>query len=82
MSDIIFRKRYKIIKQIGEGGMAKVYLANDLYLKRNIALKVLKPETLSDAASMERFKKEITASTNLVHENIVQVYDVDFHDGK
>ena len=78
MEGLTFKHRYQVKELIGEGGMSKVYLCDDIFLKREVALKVLKKETLQDVSAMERFKKEITASTNLLHKNIVQVYDVDF----
>lgn len=78
----IFKNRYEIKRIIGDGGMATVYLASDHFLKRDIALKVLKQATLKDMASMERFKKEIIASTSLHNVNVVEIYDVDCEDGQ
>lgn len=68
--------RYEIIKQIGKGGMADVYLALDKVLNREVAIKVLKSDLESDATSLERFEREATAATRLIHPNIVEIYDV------
>lgn len=77
----VLKNRYEVRQIIGDGGMATVYLAYDHFLRREIALKVLKQSTLKDMASMERFKKEIIASTSLHNVNVVEIYDVDFEDG-
>ena len=66
--------RYRIEGRIGEGGMATVYLAEDLKHKRKVALKVLKPE-LSAVLGGERFLNEITVTANLHHPHILQLYD-------
>ncbi len=68
--------RYEIIKEIGNGGMANVYLALDTYLNREVAIKVLKGDMSNDPVSLERFKREANASTKLSHPNAVDVYDV------
>ena len=68
--------RYEIIKEIGKGGMANVYLALDTYLSREVAIKVLKGDMSNDPVSLERFKREANASTKLSHPNAVDVYDV------
>ena len=66
--------RYQIERHIGEGGMATVYLAQDLKHKRKVAVKVLKPE-LSAILGGERFLKEIEVTANLQHPNILPLYD-------
>ncbi len=78
MIGLLFKRRYRTLKKIGEGGMAVVYLANDRVLDRKVAIKILKSTMLEDVSAMQRFKKEVKAATTLVHQNIVQVYDVDF----
>lgn len=75
-------KRYRIIKNIGKGGMADVYLALDTILNREVAIKVLKGELSSDPISLERFKREAHATTCLSHPNIVDIYDVGEDDGR
>lgn len=73
--------RYEIIKTIGEGGMANVYLANDTILERNVAIKVLRGDLSSDEKFIRRFKREALSVSNLSHPNIVEVYDVGEEDG-
>ncbi|MDO4940214.1 MAG: Stk1 family PASTA domain-containing Ser/Thr kinase [Erysipelotrichaceae bacterium] len=68
--------RYEIIKLIGKGGMADVYLAMDTILNREVAIKILKDNLSSDPVALQRFSREALASTELSHPNIVDVYDV------
>ena len=68
--------RYQIIKTIGEGGMANVYLAYDTILDRNVAVKVLRGDLASDEKFVRRFQREALAASSLSHPNIVEVYDV------
>ncbi|MHC9536861.1 Stk1 family PASTA domain-containing Ser/Thr kinase [Dellaglioa sp. BT-FLS60] len=79
--DTIFNERYKIINSLGEGGMANVYLATDLILDRLVAVKVLRVDLRDDQDTVRRFKREALATTELVHPNIVNVYDVGEVDG-
>lgn len=73
--------RYEIIKTIGEGGMANVYLANDTILERKVAIKVLRGDLSNDEKFIRRFKREALSVSNLSHPNIVEVYDVGEEDG-
>ncbi len=66
--------RYKIERHLGEGGMANVYLAEDLKHHRKVAVKVLRPE-LAAILGAERFLKEIEVTANLQHPNILPLYD-------
>ncbi len=66
--------RYKIESHLGQGGMATVYLAEDIRHKRKVALKVLRPE-LAAVIGAERFLQEITVTANLQHPNILALYD-------
>ncbi|WP_412988143.1 Stk1 family PASTA domain-containing Ser/Thr kinase [Pediococcus siamensis] len=68
--------RYRIIDALGEGGMADVYLAHDLILKRNVAVKLLRFDLQNDDQTIKRFQREALSTTELVHPNIVSVYDV------
>lgn len=68
--------RYQIIKSIGEGGMANVYLAYDTILDRNVAVKVLRGDLSSDEKFVRRFQREALSASSLSHPNIVEVYDV------
>lgn len=68
--------RYQIIKSIGEGGMANVYLAYDTILDRNVAVKILRGDLASDEKFVRRFQREALAASSLYNQNIVEVYDV------
>ena len=74
--------RYEIVKSIGEGGMANVYLATDNILNRNVAVKVLRGDLSSDEKFIRRFQREALSVSNLSHPNIVEVYDVGEEDGQ
>jgi serine/threonine protein kinase len=67
---------YEVIKPLGEGGMGTVYLGRQLSLDRNVALKVMKPELASSPAFVARFTREAYAAAQLVHHNVVQIYDI------
>lgn len=73
--------RYQIIKSIGEGGMANVYLAFDTILERNVAVKVLRGDLANDEKFVRRFQREALSASSLSHPNIVEVYDVGEDDG-
>lgn len=75
-------ERYEIVKSIGEGGMANVYLANDKILDRKVAVKVLRGDLSSDDKFIRRFQREALSVSNLSHPNIVEVYDVGEEDGE
>ena len=70
--------RYKIIGKIGSGGMANVYLAQDLILERQVAVKMMSLTFNEDEESdnLRRFQREALSSTELIHPNIVNIYDV------
>lgn len=72
----LLNERYKIIRQIGSGGMAIVYLARDIILERDVAIKALKREYVHDTEFTTRFDREAQAATSLNHPNIVSIYDV------
>lgn len=74
--------RYQIIKTIGEGGMANVYLARDLILDRNVAVKVLRGDLADDEKFVRRFQREALSASKLSHPNIVEMYDVGEDNGK
>ncbi len=67
--------RYHLLEAIGTGGMAEVFHARDLHLQREVALKVLRQDLIVDPTFRERFLQEARAAANLVHPNIVTVYD-------
>src|SRR5512138_3604326 len=66
--------RYRVERELGAGGMATVYLADDLRHSRRVAIKVLRPE-LAAALGAERFLREITTTASLRHPHIVPLYD-------
>ena len=68
--------RYKIIRSLGEGGMANVYLAHDLVLDRDVSVKLLRLDLRDDPQTKKRFQREAMAATQLNDPNIVGVYDV------
>ena len=74
--------RYEIIRNIGEGGMANVYLAYDIILNRNVAVKVLRGDLSDDEKFVRRFQREANAASSLHHPNIVEMYDVGEDNGK
>ncbi|MBQ8248780.1 MAG: Stk1 family PASTA domain-containing Ser/Thr kinase [Clostridia bacterium] len=76
----VFDKRYRIIKVIGIGGMAVVFEATDLLMRRNVAVKMLKDEINNDVQSVKRFINESKAVAMLSHPNIVNIYDVSVKD--
>lgn len=68
--------RYKILETIGGGGMANVYLAHDMILDRDVALKMLRLDFANDEEFIRRFHREAQSATSLAHPNIVNIYDV------
>ena len=67
---------YQVVEELGRGGMGAVYLARQLSLDRNVALKVMNPKWARDAAFVARFVREAYAAAQLVHHNVVQTYDI------
>ena len=72
----VLDNRYKIVKVIGKGGMAIVFEALDLAMKRVVALKILKDDVAKDPQSVKRFVNESKAISMLSHQNIVSIYDI------
>ncbi len=68
--------RYQILRMIGEGGMANVYLAHDIILDRDVAVKVLRGDLAGDEKFVRRFQREAISASSLSHPNIVEMYDV------
>ena len=68
--------RYEIVKSIGEGGMANVYLAIDVILDRKVAIKILRGDLANDEKFIRRFQREALSASSLSHPNIVEMYDV------
>lgn len=77
----ILGNRYEIIQKVGNGGMATVYKATDLVLKRYVAVKILRDEFTTDEEFIKRFETEAQSAAKLVHPNIVSIFDVGVDNG-
>jgi beta-lactam-binding protein with PASTA domain len=75
MIDTLFDGRYRIVRRIGAGGMANVYLAHDQELGRRVAIKILNDRHANDEQFVERFRREAKSAASLSHPNIVSIYD-------
>ncbi|MGN1345306.1 MAG: protein kinase [Eubacteriales bacterium] len=73
---LVFDNRYRVERVVGIGGMAVVFKATDLLMRRTVALKILKDEISADEQSVKRFTNESKAVAMLSHQNIVNIYDV------
>src|SRR5215217_4565529 len=71
----LFDSRYRIMRKLGSGGMANVYLAEDQELGRRVAIKILDERHASDEQFVERFRREAKNAASLSHPNIVSIYD-------
>ena len=72
----ILNGRYRIIRPVGNGGMAEVFLAHDELLDRDVAVKMLRDQFLGDKELLEQFKREAKSAARLVHPYIINIYDV------
>ncbi|MCJ1662292.1 Stk1 family PASTA domain-containing Ser/Thr kinase [Staphylococcus sp. NRL 16/872] len=73
----LISERYKVIDKLGGGGMSIVYLAEDTILQRKVAIKAISIPQNEKDETMRRFEREVNNATQLIHKNIVEVYDVD-----
>ena len=73
---------YRVLSKLGAGGMGEVYLAEDTQLGRNVAIKLLPPETVSDEQARSRLVREARAVASLDHPNICSIYEIDEADGR
>ena len=78
----LINERYEIIRSVGEGGMANVYLALDTILNRKVAVKILRGDLAEDEKFVRRFQREAISASSLNDPNIVEVYDVGEDNGK
>ncbi len=78
----VLGERYQLTQTLGEGGMANVYLAHDLILDRDVAVKVLRLDLQNDPDTLRRFRREAMATLELSHPNIVNIYDVGESNGQ
>jgi serine/threonine-protein kinase len=74
-ADVVICERYALCRRIDSGAMAEVFLADDLRLGRQVAVKVLRPNRARDPRAVERFRREAQAAAALTHPNLVTVYD-------
>ncbi|MCI1953479.1 MAG: Stk1 family PASTA domain-containing Ser/Thr kinase [Ligilactobacillus acidipiscis] len=77
----VLNGRYKIVNVLGEGGMANVYVAYDLILKRSVAVKLLRLDMRDDPTAVRRFQGEAMSLTELTDPHIVMIYDIGEEDG-
>lgn len=76
-----FASRYRIIEELGRGGMGRVYKALDIELNEKIALKLLKPQIAADEDMIERFRNELKTARTVTHKNICRMYDLGIDKG-
>lgn len=75
-SGITFAGRYRIIEELGRGGMGKVYKVHDTKIDEKIALKLIKPELAKDKKTIERFSNELKLARKIRHKNVCQMFDI------
>ena len=75
MQRTVIDDRYTLVEPLGGGGMARVYLAHDEILDRDVALKILREQYAEDEEFVERFRQEARSAASLSHPNIISVYD-------
>jgi RIO-like serine/threonine protein kinase len=71
-----FGGRYKIIEELGKGGMGRVYEVLDKEVNAKVALKLIKPEIASDKKDIERFRNELKVAWDIAHKNVCRMYDL------
>ena len=72
--------RYHILERIGRGGMGEVYRARDRELARDVALKIIRPESAGRAESLNHFRREVALASTITHPNVLRVYDLGQHE--
>lgn len=81
LSGADFGPRYHVESLLGSGGMGKVYKARDRELDRTVALKVLRPDMMTDAEALQRFKHELLLASSISHPNILRIHDLGEYKG-
>jgi serine/threonine-protein kinase len=76
-----FADRYKIIEELGKGGMGKVYKVIDKEINTKVALKLIKPEIAADEKTIERFRNELRTAREITHKNVCRMYDLNKEKG-
>ena len=67
--------RYRIIRKLGEGGMGEVYAAEHIHIEKRFAIKLLRPEIVSNQEAVQRFRQEARSSSSIGHRNIIAIED-------
>jgi len=78
---LTFAGRYRIIEELGKGGMGKVYKATDIKINEKVALKLIMPEIASDKKTLERFGNELRIARKIVHKNVGRMFDINEEKG-
>ena len=76
-----FARRYQVIEELGKGGMGRVYKVFDTEVREKLALKLLKPEIATDAATIERFRSELRLARTVSHRNVCRMHDLGREEG-
>jgi len=76
ISGTIFAGRYKVVEELGRGGMGRVYRAYDNQLREEVALKIIKPEVASEKKALERFSNELKLARKIIHRNVCRLYEL------
>ena len=77
----VFAKKYRLERVLGQGAVGAVYLARDVLLEREVAIKILLPAHATDAGIVDSFHREAVAMASVRHNNVVQIYTSGQHDG-
>ena len=77
----VFAGRYEIIEELGKGGMGRVYRVEDIKLRQEVALKLIKPEIAKDKKTIERFRNELKLAREIAHRNVCRMYDLNEEKG-
>lgn len=78
----VLAEKYRILNEVGRGGMSVVYKGVQEFVDREVAIKILQSQLVSDPTSVKRFQQEAQAASLLKHENIIKMYDFGIHDGR
>jgi serine/threonine protein kinase/tetratricopeptide (TPR) repeat protein len=76
ISGTVFAGRYKVVEELGRGGMGRVYRAYDNQLREEVALKIIKPEVATDKKALERFSNELKLARKIIHRNVCRMYEL------
>src|SRR5207248_3232547 len=71
----ILADRYRVVRLVGEGGMGQVYEAQHVNINKRFAVKLLRPEIVSNAEAVQRFRQEAWSASSIGHENIIEIED-------